>query len=159
MLEFNGTFIILAISFVIFVALENVIFYRPLKKILRERADYIKGNETFAGESYTAMQSLIAQKDEKIAKAREKSSVLLNDTNAKAQEEFDIAIKEAKQNSNKYLNETQVQLEEEKIQVKNELKKEIGIYASDIISKILKKDISVININDEVVEKALRGEL
>ena len=159
MLEFNGTFIILAISFVIFVVLENFIFYRPLKRVMLERADYIKENEDFAGKSYSAMQSLIAEKDEKISQAREKSFMILNDTNAGEQEKFDVAIKEAKQNSNKNLIEIQTKLEEEKIQVKNELKKEIGIYASDIISKILKKEVSVININDEVVEKALRGEL
>ena len=45
MLEFNGTAIVLAISFVIFVILENFIFYKPLKKILDERENYIADNE------------------------------------------------------------------------------------------------------------------
>ena len=66
---------------------------------------------------------------------------MLNDTNAKMQERYDTAIKEAKQNSNNVLNETKSQLEQEKIRAKNELKKEIGFLASDIISKILKKEV------------------
>jgi len=31
--------------------------------------------------------------------------------------------------------------------------------AANIISKILKKDVSMVNVQDEVIEKALRGEL
>ena len=159
MLEFNGTAIVLAISFVIFVILENFIFYRPLKKVLDERAGYIKENELSADKNYSAANTLVAQKDEKISNAMKKSSEILNETNTKSQEKYDIAIKNAKLNSNKILEEMQNALEKEKIAVKSELKKEIGIYASDIISKILKKEVSVVNVNDEIVEKAMRGEL
>ena len=39
------------------------------------------------------------------------------------------------------------------------LKAEVGVFASAIISKILKKDVVVVNLNNDTVEKALRGEL
>ena len=159
MLEFNGTFIVLAISFVFFVILENFIFYRPLKKVMDERADYIRQNEIKADENSSAAKNLIDEKDEKITNAKSKSAQILSDVNAKTQEKFDIELKQAKQNSNNILNEEKVKLEEEKNQVKNELKKEIGNYASDIISKILKKEVAVVNVSDEVLEKAMRGEL
>ncbi|MCR4880612.1 MAG: hypothetical protein K6A44_01485 [bacterium] len=159
MLEFNGTAIVLAISFVIFVILENLIFYRPLKRVMNERADYIKKNEDSADASYNAAQTLAAQKDEKIAEAQGKSAQILNDTNLKTQEKFDVALREAKQNSNNVINDTQNTLAEEKKQVEQELKNEIGNYASEIISKILKKDVAVVNVNDEVIQKAMRGEL
>ena len=45
MLEFNGTTIVIAISFILFVIIENLIFYKPMKKTLEERANYISGNE------------------------------------------------------------------------------------------------------------------
>ena len=159
MLEFNGTIIVLAISFVIFVILENFIFYRPLKKVMDDRSNYIKQNEISAGESYSAADTLGKEKNEKIARAKEKSSEIINNTTSAAQAEFDSAIKEHKLNSNKAVEETKRLLEQEKISVHNELKKQIGAYASDIISKILKKDVSVVNVNDEILEKALRGEL
>ena len=159
MLEFNGTAVVLAISFVVFVILENFIFYRPLKKVMDERADYIRQNEIKADENSSAAKNLINEKDEKITNAKSKSAQILNDVNAKTQEKFDIELKQAKQNSNNILNEEKVKLEEEKNQVKNELKKEIGNYASDIISKILKKEVAVVNVSDEILEKAMRGEL
>ena len=45
MLEFNGTGIIIAISFIIFVIIENFIFYAAMRKTLEDRADYIANNE------------------------------------------------------------------------------------------------------------------
>lgn len=159
MLEFNGTAIVLAISFVVFVILENFIFYRPLKKVMDERADYIRQNEMKADEDSSAAKNLINEKDEKLADAKSKSAKILSDANAKSQEKFDNEIRLAKQNSNNILNEEKIKLEEEKNQVKNELKKEIGGYASDIISKILKKEVAVVNVSDEILEKAMRGEL
>ena len=159
MLEFNGTALVLGISFVIFVILENFIFYRPMKKVLSQRAEYISENETSAGESYKAANDLIEQRDKKISDAHEKSAKILNNSANKEQEKFDSAIKEAKDSSNSEIAQLEEKLSQEKTLVKNELKKEIGVFASEIISKILKKEVSVVNINDEVIEKAMRGEL
>lgn len=159
MLEFNGTAIVLAISFVIFVILENFIFYKPMKKVLDERENYIADNEKSASDNLTTAQSLVEEKDKKIAEAKGKSSQLLNETSLKTQEKFDAAVKDAKQNSNAKLDELKNNLEEEKTAAQDELKKEIGTYAANIISKILKKEVSMVNVQDEVIEKALRGEL
>ena len=159
MLEFNGTAIIIAISFVIFVILENYIFYAPMKKTLDERNNYILENEQEADKNISAAQTLVQEKDEKIAKAKVQSASLLNETSLKTQEKFDSSVREAKIASNKNIENIKKNLEEEKLQAQNVLKKEIGVYASAIISKILKKDVIVVNVNDEIVEKAMRGEL
>ena len=159
MLEFNGTAIVLAISFIIFVVLENFIFYRPLKKTMDERAQYIAQNETSADEDYSAANILINKKDEKIADAQGKSSEILNATAARVQEEFDNTVKNLKTNSNKSVDEMKAALVQEKVVVKDNLKNDIGAYASEIISKILKKDVSVVNVNDDIVDRAMRGEL
>ena len=159
MLEFNGTAIVLAISFVIFVILENLIFYKPMKKVLDERENYIADNEKSANDNLSTAQSLVEEKDKKIAEAKGKSSQLLNETSLKTQEKFDAAVKDAKQNSNAKLDELKNNLEEEKVAAQDELKKEIGVYAANIISKILKKEVTMVNVQDEVIEKALRGEL
>lgn len=159
MLEFNGTAIILAISFIIFVILENFIFYSPMKKVLDERDEYIAGNEQEADKNYSAAQLLVDEKDTKIAQAKAQSAQLLNEASAKTQEQFDVAVKQAKLNSNEKVDEIKKNLESEKQQAQEILRKEIATYASCIISKILKKDVVIANVNDEIVEKALRGEL
>ena len=159
MLEFNGTTIVIAISFIIFVILENLIFYKPMKKIMDERQSYINGNEQEAEKHNTEAKLLIEDKDKKIATAKGNSSQIINETSLKTKEKFDTAVKQAKKNSNEKIEEVKNNLKNEKIAAENELKKEIGAHAATIISKVLKKDISMVNVNDEIIEKAMRGEL
>ena len=159
MLEFNGAAIVIAISFVVFVILENFIFYRPMKKTLDERENYISGNIQEADKNISDAKVLIEQKDEKIANAKSQSAQLLNETSQKAQEKFDVSVREAKLNSNAKIDVIKKNLEDEKLQVENELRKEIGSYAASIISKILRKEVAVVNLNNEIIDKAMKGEL
>ena len=159
MLEFNGTAIVLAISFVIFVILENFIFYRPMRKVLEERAAYIEKNSKEADKNYNDAQSLVEEKDKKISDAKGKSAQLLNETSLKTQAEFDSSIKEAKKNSNSKIEEIKKNLEIEKIEAQKALRNEIGLHAASIVSKILKKEVAMVNVSDEILDKAMKGEL
>ena len=40
-MEFNATFIISAISFIVFTLIMNAIFYKPLQKVVSERQKFI----------------------------------------------------------------------------------------------------------------------
>ena len=130
-----------------------------MKKILSDRADYIAKNESECEESYASAQKFVEDKNTKIAQANSKSAEILSSTSEKLQKNYDERIKETRLNSNIELEKNAQKLDEEKISAENILKREIGNYASIIISKILKKDVSVVNMNDEIVNKALRGEL
>lgn len=44
MLEFNATFLISILSFVIFIFIMNSIFYKPILSIIRKRNEYINSN-------------------------------------------------------------------------------------------------------------------
>jgi len=159
MLEFNGTTIVLAISFILFVIIENLIFYKPMKKVLDERENYIRDNEKNANDNLSAAKSLEDEKDKKLAVAKDKSSEILNETSVKSQNDYNEAVMTAKQNSNAKLDEIKKNLEVEKVSAQNALRQEIGSHAAAIVSKILKKDVSMINVNDDIIDKALRGEL
>ena len=134
MLEFNGTTVVIAISFILFVILENLIFFRPMKKTLGERAAYISGNEADAKKHNDEAKSLIDEKDKKIANAKGRSSQLLNEASLKTQKNFDVAVKQAKKESAAKIEDIKNNLETEKINVQNELRKEIGSHAASIIS-------------------------
>ena len=44
MIEFNATFIVAMLSFVVFIFIMNAIFYNPILSIIRKREDYIESN-------------------------------------------------------------------------------------------------------------------
>ncbi len=43
-MEFNATFIVSAISFIVFTIIMNAIFYKPIQKIVTERQKFIDEN-------------------------------------------------------------------------------------------------------------------
>lgn len=68
-MEFNATFLISAISFILFTLLMNKIFYRPLGKIMNERENFINDNLNDAKISNDKAEFLLKDKDEKLAKS------------------------------------------------------------------------------------------
>ena len=68
-MEFNATFVISAISFILFTLLMNKIFYKPLGKIMNERENFINDNLNDAKISNDKAEFLLKDKDEKLAKS------------------------------------------------------------------------------------------
>lgn len=66
-MEFNATFLISAISFILFTLLMNKIFYKPLGKIMNERENFINDNLNDAKISNDKAEFLLKDKDEKLA--------------------------------------------------------------------------------------------
>ena len=50
MIEFNATFIVAMISFIVFIFIMNIIFYRPILSIIKKREDYMNNNHNEAKE-------------------------------------------------------------------------------------------------------------
>ncbi len=48
MIEFNATFIVSIVSFVVFIFIMNLIFYKPVLSIIRKREEYIIDNNNEA---------------------------------------------------------------------------------------------------------------
>ena len=69
-MEFNATFIVTIITFIVFVFLMNKILYAPILNIMEERRNVIDGNYKLANDCDEKSQDLVAEKEEKIAEAR-----------------------------------------------------------------------------------------
>ena len=66
MIEFNATFLVAMLSFVLFIMIMNAIFYRPVLNIMRKREEYINSNYNEANSNSEEAQKLDAQRTEKI---------------------------------------------------------------------------------------------
>ena len=58
MFDFDATLPLMALQFVVLAFLLNAIFYKPLNKVLDERADYIRTNEEDARERLATAKSV-----------------------------------------------------------------------------------------------------
>ncbi len=69
-MEFNATFIVTIISFLVFVFLMNTLLYRPIENIVEERKKLIEGNYNEADSANSQARSLLEEKADKIAKSK-----------------------------------------------------------------------------------------
>ena len=65
-MEFNATFLVSFVSFIVFVVLMNQILYRPLDKIVRERKQFVDGNYNDANTANQKASALIKDRADRI---------------------------------------------------------------------------------------------
>ncbi len=137
MLEFNATFFIAMISFVIFMIIMNAILYKPLERIVTERRNLIDKNNLkakIAQEKTDILKKWQISSIEKAQKSsRETYQKILNEYKAKK----DSIIESEKNLSRKEIAIAQAETKSEVIEAKHELKEEVNILADIITSKIL----------------------
>ena len=141
-MEFNATFIITTISFILFTFIMNKIFYAPLGKIIDERQKYIDG-------------SLLKNRDDSLSKTAEDAKHLINSSIENANSNSNNFLANAKQSSIQKINEAKAQLELENRQNEEELKSKINDLAKLMASKVLNTNVEIDASNNELIDRIL----
>ena len=68
-MEFNATFLISAISFIIFTLIMNKIFYSPLERVINEREKFINDTKLETQNTNIKADTIIKERDEKLNKS------------------------------------------------------------------------------------------
>ena len=69
-MEFNATFLVTIISFIVFVYLMNRVLYVPIQKIVAEREDFVDSNLSAAESNNIKAKELSDNREQKILTAR-----------------------------------------------------------------------------------------
>lgn len=136
-MEFNATFIVSVISFIIFTLLMNEILYKPISKIVEEREHLINDNYESAKESKEQAGAIYADRDEKLSKTAAENKKLTAETLAKANADAKNKTTDAKQNSIAQINEAKSDIQNRSEALNNEIKGRIDELADNISAKIL----------------------
>ncbi len=144
MIEFNATFLVAMLSFVVFIMIMNAIFYRPVLNIMRKREEYINSNYNEANSNSEEAQKLDAQRTEKIQQTQNQCRTDIKNIVEEAQ---NIASKNAQDARAKVKDEIQSRkdsLTRESEALEGALKSGVVTdLASSITSKLLGKDLAV----------------
>ena len=144
MIEFNATFLVAMLSFVVFIMIMNAIFYRPILNIMRKRDEYINSNYNEANSNFEEAQKLDAQRTEKIQQTQNQCRTDIKNIVEEAQ---NIASKNAQDARAKVKDEIQSRkdsLTRESEALEGALKSGVVTdLASSITSKLLGKDLAV----------------
>jgi len=155
MLNFDGTFIFVVISFLVFLFIIKTILYRPFTKSLEEREGFLAENLKIEKESKEKAVGLIKDKEQKIKQARTKAGEIIKEVATEAKSKYSKAIKETKREIKKQIEENRRSLEESELNSKKELKSEISGFVSTIVSKILNEQVEI-NIEEEKINEYLK---
>ena len=135
-MEFNATFLVSAISFVIFVFIMNAIFYRPLEKIITERENLVSDTLNDAKNTREKSEKLVQEREEKLTKAAVESKEYVANSLDKANKKAKEQLTNAKENSFKKIADEKINIEKEKEKAIQVLDSHIQDLANEIIKKV-----------------------
>jgi len=157
MLELDGTLIIIAISFILFVLLMQKVLYAPISEIRAERNNYIDENLS-AGKSLRAETAEIVKLyNNEILNARIEANKIISEHSDAAGKEKQELIEKKSFEINDSLNQAKELVQKEKEAAKDQLKPQILDLAYSISTKVLGKEVPVSGITQEMIDKAFKG--
>lgn len=144
MIEFNATFLVAMLSFVVFIMIMNAIFYRPILNIMRKRDEYINSNYDEAKELSEQAEKLDIKKAETIQQTQNECRTEIKNVVENAQ---GLASKNVQDARTEVKNEIQLKkdsLVRESEALDGVLKSSVVTdLASSITSKFMSKDLAV----------------
>jgi len=155
-MEFNATFFVSVISFIIFAAAMNAVMYTPLAKIVEQRKKFIDGNYEEADSANQKATNLIKDRAEKLAKAgSDARKVIIEKTDDAKSKKIELCT-DAKNIVNEELKTKKDDLKNTSNNVSNELKQHVKGLAETISSKILGEHTEISNIDEETINSIMQ---
>lgn len=156
MFEFNATFLIAMISFVVFIIIMNAILYKPIQSIISERENYIDSNLNAAKDSKTKAQGLLDDREAKLTEASANSRQIVSGRVQRENENAKKLTEKAKTDSQMNIASVKENLRKEELETANSLSGNIKELAESISEKILGEKTLIDNVDYELISKVLK---
>ncbi len=136
-MEFNATFLVSAISFLVFVFIMNKIFYAPLTDIIEKREKLVDDTLNEAKNSRDKASGILTERENKLTKARDDSKKIISSSVEKANADSKEMILKAKDDSTNEINSKKADLAAQNSDVQSRLSDTVNELANVITTKIL----------------------
>ena len=136
-MEFNATFIVSAISFIVFAFIMNAIFYKPLQRIVQERKNFVDKTNEEAEKNFNKSESILKDKNDKLENTRHDAKKIILDKSEEMKNKKAEMTKSAQDEASSKIDMAKTSLNSEKENAQKELSSYAKTLAEDISSKIL----------------------
>lgn len=154
-MEFNGTFLVSIISFIVFVFLMNKILYSPMEKIVSQRKNFIDDNINTANENNKKADELSVEREEKLDGAKNDARTRYNESVNGFKEQRTMLVKKTQDETNNELTLAYENLNNISNQTKEGLKGKMTDLANDIVEKVLGYRSEVQGFDNDTVNNIL----
>lgn len=141
MFDFDATLPLMAVQFLLLAALLNVVFYKPLMKVLDEREEYLRGGDTGSKEKLAKAESIVREYEKQIADARRESQNLVQKAQAEAKEITASKIAAAQQEVQSQREAATQEIEQQKAAAFETLEQQVDSLSRQILEKILDPEL------------------
>lgn len=135
--DINATLPVMAVQFLILMAVLNAIFYKPLTKAIENRADYIRQNQLDAKERLAKAEKLAEQYETDLGESRKKAQSIIVAAQEEAQKIASKKMAEAQQEAQQKREQASLEIEQEKQQALQELDQQVDSLSRQILEKLL----------------------
>ncbi len=138
MFDFNATFIVAMLSFVVFIMIMNAIFYTPILNIIRKRDEYIENNNNDSKEFEARAEEYKQTHAQKIKETQDVCRQDFKQKVSQIQEKAAEAVRTARENTKNDIKNRK----EELLLKENQLKDDIqNTVMNDLIAAVTEKII------------------
>lgn len=135
--DFDATLPLMALQFLVLVALLNAVFYKPLNKALDDRAEYIRQNLAQAKERKEKSENLAQQYEQELKDVRRQAQEIIANAQAEAQAIVAAQIKEAQSALLAERQKAAAEIEAQKAQALTNLEAQVDSLSGQIVQKLL----------------------
>lgn len=136
-MEFNATFLVSIISFLVFMYIMNAIFYEPLTKIIDEREGIVHDNYEHSRQSRHKAEKLLKDKENRLTETAKQSRQIMVDKTNEANSDYKTKVDLAKVKSNQKVEELKAELSRSENEAKEVLNSHVENLAQTIVNKVL----------------------
>jgi F-type H+-transporting ATPase subunit b len=137
MFDFDATLPMMAVQFLILVALLNAVFFKPLTKVLEERSELIRQSQLGAKEGLEKVQAITQQYEKELADSRRQYQRILDEAKAEAQKLADEQIAAAQAEAIAQREQAQRELDQQKAAALASLEQQVDALSREIVDKLL----------------------
>jgi F-type H+-transporting ATPase subunit b len=157
LLQLDGTLILMAISFIIFMVIMQKIFYAPMTEVRKERDNYIEDTRNKARRAREQAALMQAEYDSKISQAKTTASGIVSKSTSTADNEKKAILEQKNQKLNEQINLAKKNILKDKNAAQEALKLQVSSLAQSISTKILGEEIPITGISEEIINKHMNG--
>lgn len=135
--DLDATLPLMAIQFLILMAVLNAIFYKPLGKAIDERDAYVRETKANAQERLAKAEKLATEYEQSLADTRKEARSVIEQAQAEAQQIASQKQAEAQQEATAQREQVQKELDEQKAAAMSQLEQQVDSLSDRILGKLL----------------------
>ena len=135
--DINATLPLMALQFLILMAVLNSLLYKPLGKVIDQRSDYVRNSLKDARELKEKSEMLAAQYDNELKSVRRESQDIIAKAKAEAEKISASKIQEAQQEVAAQKQKAADEIEAQKAEAMQSLEQQVDSLSNQILEKLL----------------------